>query len=62
MMPIFLWSMLHSQSRHSGPHRRNLVSRPSTARPPSTTAMKVASTMGSCAIGMESQVMRPSSQ
>ena len=22
MMPIFLWSMLQNQSRHSGPHRR----------------------------------------
>ena len=62
MIPIFLWSMLQIQSFHSGPHSLNLVMPASTARPPSTTAIKVTSTMGSCAIGMESQVMRPNSQ
>ncbi|MPM73644.1 hypothetical protein SDC9_120626 [bioreactor metagenome] len=62
MMPIFLWSIDVSQSRHSGPHRRNLVMPPTTTRPPSTTAMKVMSTMGSCVMGIWSHVMRPSSQ
>ncbi len=62
MMPIFLWSMEQIQSRHSGPHRRNLVRPASITMPPRTTAMKVHSTMGSCAIGIESQVMRPNSQ
>ena len=59
MMPIFLWSMLVIQSRHSGPHSLNLVSRPSTTRPPSTTPAKVAIRIGSCS-GIAAQLSLPS--
>ncbi len=62
MIPIFLWSMLQIQSRHSGPQRRNLVMAAITPSPPSMTAMKVHSTMGSCAIGTASQLSRPKAQ
>ena len=62
MMPMRLWSMLQIQSRHRGPHRRNLVMPAMTTRPPRTTAMKVHNTMGSCAMGTASQLRRPSAQ
>ena len=62
MMPIFLWSMEVIQSFHSGAQRRNLVMPPTTTRPPSTTAIKVMSTMGSCVMGIWSHVIRPNSQ
>src|SRR5690606_28559889 len=56
----FLWSMLVSQSRHSGPHSLNFVSRASMARPPSATPAKVATRIGSCS-GMASQPSLPNS-
>ena len=58
MTPIFLWSMLVIQSRHNGPHARKYVSAATIATPPSTTAAKVASRIGSCS-GIASQVRRP---
>ena len=62
VIALILLSQGVIQSFHSGAQRRNLVMPPTTTRPPSTTAIKVKSTMGSCVMGIWSHVIRPNSQ